>query len=502
MAMAREAQEWTPTTEDPPPDGRAESSADNGRKGGRPKIPYADLAQEFIARKHMLEDTVILKTWRGAWYRYNGICYSEWTPGDVEAQVMAFLQTHHRENANKNTLSNIMANLRSVDLCAIPSVANAPCWLEDGFPSAYGWMAMKNALVNIDTLADQMAGIKGHSPEDIRRSTTPKLFSTFGLDYELFDGAIDTPLWEDYLVGVQPHVHDREVIQMLFGLLLVPRCYNTAFFLFGEAGTGKSVCLHVLTQLIGEGNVCCVPLAQFSDRFSTFPLTVNLANIVGDMPTESGRGDLSVLEGVFKDVCDGSNLPIERKFQDASKAPVIARCIFATNSLPHFSDRSMAIWDRLRIIGFDRRFRGTGSENRNLRYEIVDQELPGIFMWAVQGLAKLKAAHPHTFPEHTCGEREKEKLRAMCDHERTFLLENYNQSTQEGTYIEAKLVYEHYREWVNENGYRARGNANFKAAVSRVFGIEPKRQRIQGKRMTIYPTLAKDDGADLLEGQF
>ncbi len=492
-AIAADTQEWGKAgeTHGTPVDKRHATSATNGSAGGRPKIPYADIASEYIASRHMANRTTILRTWRGGWYRYDGTCYREWSQGDVEADAMTFLRTTYRDLANKNALANVMANLRALDLCAIPSTVDAPCWLDGDYTPAYGWMAMKNALVNIDALSDQMAGVGNHAGEDVSRLPTPALFSTFGLPYEMPSEAVDAIMWADYLEGVQPAVADRLLLQKLAGLLLVPRTYNVAFFLYGEGGTGKSVFLHVLTHLVGQANTCCVPLAQFADRFSTWPLTVNLANIVGDMPTENGRGDLTTLEGVFKDVCDGAHLPIERKFQDASKAPVLARCIFATNSLPHFSDRSRAIWDRLRIVGFNQRFRETAKENRNLRFDLVRDELPAIFLWAVQGLARLKVDNPHVFPEHSEGAAEKERLRATCDHERTFLSEFYRLAVSSQSWVCATTIYDEYRKWAAANGYRPRGAGNFQDSVRRVFGISAVRTRTNGERLTIFPGLAK-----------
>lgn len=509
-ALAKAAPEWSPEQAPLPSekkkDRRSETSAANGSAGGRSKVIYADLALEYIKTHHTHTDdkTVILKTWRGGWYRYDGTCYREWQQGDVEAQVMTFLQRTHRENANKNCLANIMANLRSTDLCAVPSHIKAPCWLTDGYPAAFGWMAMKNALVNIDTMAREMSMLGTFEPHEIRRAATPKLFSTFGLDYDLLDGAVDVPMWDDYLSGVQPSAADRDVLEKVMGLMLVPKTYNCCFFLFGEGGTGKSVFLHILTQLVGEDNTCCVPLAKLGERFATFPLTTNLVNVVGDMPTENSRGDLSTLEGVFKDVCDGASIPIERKHQDAAKGTVLARCIFATNSLPHFTDRSRAIWDRLRILPFNKRFRGTGKENRELRFQIVAEELPGIFFRAVAGLGRLLAENPNIFPEHSDGLAEKDRLRAACDHERTFLMDNYAIANSDTASIESMAMYDDYREWTRANGYGTKSQSNFAASVRRVFGIEQKRVRlVSGKQPRVYPGIKKlSDGVDLPMGEF
>ncbi len=257
---------------------------------------------------------------------------------------------------------------------------------------------------------------------------------------------------------------------MLFGLALVPKTkYNVAFFLFGEGGTGKSVFLHVLRHMVGAQNVCCVPLADFNQRFATWPLTCNLLNIVGDMPTESGYGVGSQqIEGTFKEVCDGGLVSVEHKFVDRCEAPAIARSVFATNGLPHFYDRSSALWDRLRILAFDQVFRNTKQQNLNLRNEVVEDELPGIFMWALGGLAELLKLG--RFPEHSRGAELKEAHRTECNPESLFLDQNY--MLAEGSAVKSKELYDDYSAWMKTNGHYPKNSGKFFKAVARKFHVE------------------------------
>lgn len=476
------------------PDGRAKTSAKNGQAGGRPPTGYAQLADEFLATKHRDKDGfLLLRHHRGTWWHYSAKrnCYEEWLNEDVEADVMGFLRRHHSGSASGNALHNIILNLRSTDLCAIPSTINPPCWLDTGAP-AVGWIAFRNQLINLDALTDPASATK---PQDAIRKPTPKLFSLYGIDYDYMPAAT-APQWAAYLTGVQPKQADQEMLAMLAGLLLIPKSYTCAWFLFGDGGTGKSVFLHVIVHLIGKENTCCVPMARFADRFDLVPITYSLANIVGDMPTASEHVSISDVEGTFKDICDGNTISVQRKFKDQFTAPALARLIFATNSLPHFTDRSNGTWDRLRIVGFNQRFRGASTEDRDLRYRLVREELPGILNWAIIGLTKLKRDHPHQFPEHSVGLLEKSRLRTNCDPERVFLNDAYTLGGPD-SYVETDKVYQDYRSWCQSNGYKSKNAGNFAESVRRIFGCQKHRTRLpNGDQRTVYMGLQPNDLPD------
>lgn len=478
IEMVAAADAWKPS------DKRADTSAKNGEKGGREKLQYAAMASEFVETVKVGTMPTV-RFWQGGWWEYRGNCYRAMSTNDMRARVMDFLRADYWENSTRGVTENILANLQAFSLCGVPSHVNVPSWLSASYSDASGWLAFKNRCVHVSNLARHIAG-ENVEEGSVFMQTTPLLFSTFGLDYD-HDPAATCPKWRAYLEGVQPNENDRLVLQKLAGLALIPETrYNVAFVLYGEAGTGKSVYLHVLQHLVGIANVCSLPLPQFDQRFSSWQLTTHLLNVVGDLPTEGEGHSLRAVEGMFKDVCDGGLVPVEHKHQEPSKAPAIARNVFATNSLPRFADRSGAIWDRLRIVPFEQRFRGTGMENRNLRFEIVEDELPGVFNWAVEGLARLLS--DPAFPEHTGGIDAKEQHRLSCDPERVFLEEHFAMGTADD-YVETRTAYRQFDEWRADNGYSRRTEGTFADAVRRVFHTPKERTRIGGEKRVIYPRL-------------
>lgn len=472
-------------------DKRAQTSPENGKKGGRPPapIPPEELAADFLRERYTRNGILMLRRYCGTWYEWRGGYWHERVIGDLRAAVSGYLQKSELGAAAKfsvQTINNVLAALDAEGVCALDSLTyRIPCFLPSG-ESATGWMPTKNFVVDVETLASAME--RGEPiPPEARRRQSPELFITYGLDYE-FDPDAKCPKFLKYLAEVQPNEENRESLQMLAGLALVPDCrYNVAFFLYGEAGTGKSVFMNVLTHFVGVNNCCSVPLANLADRFGKAPLTEKLLNIVGDLPTMPESGSTNSVEGFFKQITGGEEIPVERKGIDAYKAPATVRMLFATNAMPHIADRSKAMWDRLRIIPFNQRIRGTEKQNPNLAAEIVSAELPGVLNWALVGLGKLRKLSQ--FPECPEGAALKDEHRNACDHEREFLTE-YVEAAPAGSDrkgISSQLLYDKYKEWANSNGYHPVGAGNFKNSVKRVFPRSfTERRRCDGGQKTYY----------------
>ena len=449
-------------------DRRRITSPENGRAGGRKHIQVDLWAKEFLDARYKQGDIYTLKRYAGQWYEFNGSYWQGLNLADLEGDIMGFLQSTGRgeeTRLSRAILVDVIENMKSSGLCNLHSSRyEIPCFLPTG-ESAFGWLPMKNAVIDIEKAA--IAAEAGTElPQEAQRGRGPDLFCTFGLDYE-YDPAATCPKWEKYLAEVQPEEANREILQMLAGLALVPDCrYNVCFFLFGEGGTGKSVFLHVLENLVGKDNCCCVPLSKFCDRFGLAPLTEKLLDIVGDLANMPERGKNLAMEGYLKQVTEGELIPVERKGVDGWEAHAIARLVFATNSMPYLSEGTEGVWDRIRIIPFNQRFRGTKKQNPQLAAELLE-ELPGIFNWALRGLAKLRK-------------------RMSCDHEREFLAEFTEEG--KGSWISSPALYDQYKSWTLENGYYHVSNAKFKEAIKRMYpsSYDTQKRTESGRTVVIY----------------
>lgn len=477
-------------------DQRSFTSAQNGMKGGRQFLPVQDWARDFLNSRYTKEGYSTLRRYNENWYEFTGKRWQKKTKSDVTAKITGFLQKYYNQETriSKALINDMLANLESEKNCYLESSKFImPCFLTDG-KSAESWQPMNNKVINLEEAAK--AALNGkEAPASAIKDHSPELFSFSYLPYD-YDSKAKCPKWNKYLEGVQPDPRNRKFLQMMAGLILVYDCsYNVAFFLYGVPGTGKSVFVKTLEMLIGKENTCSVSLSRFVERFGIADLTEKKANFVGDMPYIPEGGKMSDVEGIFKTVTSGDTLRVEEKHKPAYDAKARARLIFATNHLPSFTDRSGGVWDRLRIIKFKQVFRHTPEQVPDLEKEF-EEELPGIFNWALKGLAMLRKEK--TFPESVEGLKEKEELRKRTDHERNFLEEIIQES--KGGFISTQKLYSEYKEWMYENGYRPKGAGNFKAEVLRCFPkVEEGRSRTAKGQQRVYKNISYNAGynADL-----
>jgi putative DNA primase/helicase len=176
------------------------------------------------------------------------------------------------------------------------------------------------------------------------------------------------------------------------------------------------------------------------------------------------------VEGTIKMATDGEMLDIRYQYNEGTSAKITARTVTSCNQLPRFYEKSDAIWERLRIISFPVKFRGMPNQNKNLRYEIVADELPGIFVWALKGLADLQEMN--VFPEHSLGEEIKAKHKSACDPIGTFLVQSFERSDE--CKLESAYIFDKYKAWANAGGYRIANRGIVNREVERVFSVEKK----------------------------
>lgn len=389
------------------PDGRSATSASNGGMGGRPTQVHGNGLWQLFSTALAARGEYLVQ-WRDDWYIYREGMYKCIEYGELEAMVVEFVQPMGLQ-ATSELISKMLLNGKPSYF--LPERFPKPCWIDTKTP-ALGWTLFSNGKYgNTLNYAKSLNGV-AMAPADIAMPATHKLFSTAAVGYA-FDPSAKAPRFEKYLEEVQPDPQVRDSLLMIMGLCLIDCTdYNVFFVLTGQGGCGKSVYAHLLRLLVGgEEQVSCVPLTTFSERFATRQLTLKRLNCDTDMP-ESEYGKSSGCEGILKKVTDGEAIDAEEKMKARRSAPATARCVFACNDMPYLRDKSSALWDRMRIIPFNVRFRDTARENRRLRYELED-ELPGIYNLAVQALARLLKLK--MFPETIDGVLKKNRERIGSD---------------------------------------------------------------------------------------
>ena len=442
------------------------------KTNGKKRTPdHAECADHFVREcfTYRNTDMLTLRFWRDSWYDYND--QGGWRPmseREVESRIMKFMRERpeYREHATQTYVSSMKLHLRSGDVSYLPESFNMPIWLKSR-KNALNWVRFNNGkIVNMWRYAERLAGVKEWDDGDVEIGYTPNLFSHDNVKYE-FDTDNHPGMFHDYLDKIMPVAEDQELLRRMTGLLLVDStAFDVFFYLYGPTSrNGKTVFLEVLRDLVGRNNMSFVGLERLIDKFETWPLTENKVNVCGDMATDIGRSQLAHVEGEFKDCVSGKDIEYQKKNKDKYNAPCRARFLFAGNDLPTFMDKSDAIWERMRIVHFPVHLE-EHERDPHLAEKIIATDLPGICMWALDGLSEVISQSG--VKNSPAGKQLRNQHQLICDHEASYLHEFYEYADDD-SYVAAKEMRDEYVGWMNENGYKGvLGAGRFYSRVARI----------------------------------
>jgi putative DNA primase/helicase len=251
---------------------------------------------------------------------------------------------------------------------------------------------------------------------------------------------------------------------------------SAAYFanFYGVGGNGKGVLLRLMQKILGSYAVSLSPKAivlQGRDTEGRFDLTdlpgARLA-IIDDVP--EGR----LAEGTIKQLTGEGTMRIERKFKDSFQFTPIAKLTLASNKQLTIKDTGNSMRRRMRTIPFD--FIPTKDKLDPRLEEKLLQEGPSILFWAIEeaGLY-LSNPGPAGLPGCTVIDEASKEYLDSQDTTRLFLEEKTEKSGDESeSGVKARELYEAYKTWCEENGYKAKTNHIFGKEL-KLIGIEKSR---------------------------
>ncbi len=159
------------------------------------------------------------------------------------------------------------------------------------------------------------------------------------------------------------------------------------------------------------------------------------------------------------------------------------KLVFSFNNLPVTNDRSEGLFRRLDFLPFNKHF-GGNKNDPNLRAKLME-ELPGIFNLAMEGLATLQANDYNFSP---C--KASDKLLEEYMIELSPMIQFFDEKVvagEEDERLDNKLVYNAYKSWAKDNGYKSQANISAKA-FWRDFEAEAKKRGIEteGRRSNAF----------------
>jgi putative DNA primase/helicase len=422
-----------------------------------------------------------LRYWRGEWWYWSDDRYDRLPESDLTARItQAIKRDFDRAAANANTGGNakvlpvtrsLVGNVKQAvaSITLIDAAIEQPAIVGTG-ETAQSFLSFTNGIVDLDQLVARADFPPKPTPH------TPNWFSTVKFSYA-YNPHATCPQWLGFLDTMLERDRERiDLLQEMFGYCLTFDTSRQKFFVLeGDGSNGKSVVLSVLTELVDRSNVSNVPLELFGERFQ-------LASTIGKLVNIAAEADrlTRVAEGTLKQFTGGDRMNFDRKGIAPIETHPTARLVIATNNRPAFADRSEGLWRRMILIPFRVRIPDT-AQDPHLAAKLR-AELPGILMWAVQGLRRLKDRGAFTIPA-ICADA-KADYREQSNPARTFLLDAC--VADEQGKVPCRRVFEFYVTWCRDNGFEPLNSSELGVEVRRAFPTAKRKRETHNGRPWVY----------------
>jgi P4 family phage/plasmid primase-like protien len=235
-----------------------------------------------------------------------------------------------------------------------------------------GAILTENCVIEVDRDSIET---RDPSPEDtfIGRINTP------------YDSEAECPRWRAFLEESLESGADRNKVQEFVGYTLMHWAlpYHKALFLVGPTASGKSTFLDTVRAMLGdEACSSLTPQQMTSERFGAAELHGQWANIRNDIPTSTIQDT-----GQFKEIVAGDPVKAEEKYADPFMFKPRAKHAFSANQLPETDTDDEAFFRRILLVPFPDTV--PKAERDPALDDKLQDELPGILNWALEGLERL-----------------------------------------------------------------------------------------------------------------
>ncbi len=405
-------------------------------------------AAVFIIEKHRLIR-----------YKEEFYCYREgiWERMSQE-EVEALIHKEIRDYSSNHVISEVIQAVKRESLVTSDVV--------DAKQDTYV-IACKNGLLDVRT-----KNLKEFEPEDYR-------FQKMNAAYVPNAKSPGFLKVVDDLFGGDPDsVEKKMLLQEIMGYLLIPdyTLVKKMFYFYGpKANNGKSTIIDIFYALMGEKYIDSVPLNKL-DGFMLKRLAGKHANIVADQDAQT-----KVPDGVFKQLVGGRDwITADVKYKEAINFKNKARLIFAVNKLPYSQAKDAGYYTRIVTLVFNNKFvvNPDPNDKRQMKAspekidQIIEHELDGILIWALEGLDRLLVNQKLTIPkssDEALDEYQKENNSVLLFVDETCRLgPAYS--------IDRTELYAKYTDWCDGNGFDKKVNARtFYKTLELELDIESKK---------------------------
>ena len=245
-------------------------------------------------------------------------------------------------------------------------------------PEPRRWAEVGGALipcadVTLDVAADGAIQLREPRKEDGLRYCVNAKWS---------DKDKPSPEFDRFIQGTLPDPAVRRLVQQYVGYTLISdNRFQVAQWWFGSGANGKGFLAQIVSSLHRK-----VAAADIEDLGG-----FGAENLIDASLITVDETPKRIDEQRLKSAISGDDLNINRKYQVPVTVRLRGKWLLRGNDKPALSDQTDGLWRRLQIIEFTEKFEGDNRDDM-LADRIVENELPGVLRWAVEGLVMLLQA--------------------------------------------------------------------------------------------------------------
>jgi putative DNA primase/helicase len=263
-----------------------------------------------------------------------------------------------------------------------------------------------------------------------------------------YDAKADCPKFKRFINNLF-YEEDIPVIQEYLGYCLVPNTLaQTALFIVGEGGEGKSRITILMEHIIGHDNVVIGDFIGLQDKFSTTSLDKQMMFIDDDLSLEA----LDDTSNFKKIVTAETTMEVEPKGKPKYKTKLYSRILCCGNgAIQSKFDRSDGFYRRLLIskvkpVHYDKPDRTLSDQ--------LDKEIPGIINWLLEGLCRV-VRNGFIIEPSVRMTQELQSVRDSSDTIQLFMSdEQFIEYTgDKDDKVSIKQLYDAYENWCQDNNY-------------------------------------------------
>lgn len=425
------------------------------------------LARQYLDTNFRMAGRYLMKYQDGKWCGYTGTKYKELTTDRVrgpmydwaEGKSVMFEKASGESSVQKldfrkGTVSNMMDAMLSPRLCQIDT-EEMPTWINGASgPDPADLITFANGILWVSKY------LAGAPESEYLLPLSPDYFTLFALPYPL-DPTATCPTLKYIL---RTSLGDEREKPMLFrewmGYNLTPLTrYQKFMIMRGPTASGKSTLTHVMRHVVGFDQAADPKFRDLMEQFGLEGLVGAQLAVMDDANLPRQGDAVQALETILK-ITGEDRFNVPRKFMTPLRGYKF-NCKFTltTNALPELPDHAGALQRRLLFLDFKKSFKG--KEDDSLRDKLID-EAPGIAVWALGGLKRLREQGHFTVPPSM-----KEALgewRTATSPCAAFIEDACD--PEEGAETNKRELFDAFNQWCDERNIRSTTFARFRERLA------------------------------------